>query len=520
MPKKIQVTIAFNQDLESILREKFSPFQDFRIISRSLDARNANRGRVPKYNYVVELIREQEDFTNWQEEFSSLNNKQQIKPIIVGLGPAGIFAALRLLEYGIPSIIVERGAPAMERMLAISKYWRYGQLDEDNNVCYGEGGAGLFSDGKLITRIKSPYVKYVMQKLVAFGAPEYIAYESNPHLGSNKMRRLIGQITKWLTDQGCTIFYHTRMSELLYSADKKQVRGIRCHDGREFYGSDVILATGHSAKDVYQRLLEDNLELTPKDFAIGVRIEHPRTQINHLQFGKFAKYLPAARYRLSYHNQQSDRGCFSFCMCPGGHVLSTSTEVDGLVVNGMSNFHHNSKWSNAALVVAVKQGVDFAREGDPVARCLDAINYQREIEQKAYQRSVEFATGKELPAMRARDFLLGQKSKSLPASSIPSKTFSDDLTTLFPEVIVTHLQQALEKFNRQIKGFLSADALLIAPETRTSAPLTIVRDKQKLHATKIRNLYPCGEGAGYAGGITSAAVDGIRVVEMLLSRFH
>jgi uncharacterized FAD-dependent dehydrogenase len=398
-------------------------------------------------------------------------------------------------------------------MLAISKFWRHGEFDLDTNVCYGEGGAGLFSDGKLITRIKSPHVQYVMNRLVDFGAPPETAYVSNPHLGSNKIRALINKISEFLLSGGSEILYHTRVIALLY--EDKKVVGVKTSDGKTYLSDQVILATGHSAHEMYEHLQENKVAMAQKDFAVGVRIEHPRKTIDFLQYGSFCESgeLGAARYRLSYENSASKKGTYSFCMCPGGYVLSSGTDADGIVVNGMSNFARNSPWSNSALVVTVKAGVDF-----PQDKLLSGMDYQKKIEQKAFQVSKEKASGRELPAQRVHDFLAKKISNTLPKNSSPSDLVSCELGEILPNMVTENLRAALEKFDHQMKGFVSKEAVLMAPETRTSAPVTILRDRETLESTSHAGLYPCGEGAGHAGGITSAAVDGIKVVMSILKK--
>jgi uncharacterized FAD-dependent dehydrogenase len=506
------------QEVDAALRKIVPDFIEYRILSQSLDARGAPRGRSPKILYRLEVRRQGEVFKNREETFKNLGHLKT-KPLIVGAGPGGLFAALRFAEYGIPCVIFERGGRAGERMKFISKYWRHGIFNDDNNVCYGEGGAGLFSDGKLITRVKSPYVQYVMNKFVHFGAPPETAYISNPHLGSNKIRALINKITDYLIERGTEIHYDARVSELIFNKqDPSKIDGVRLKDGREFFSDHVILATGHSAREVYTHLKEANVAMKAKDFAVGVRIEHPRRIIDFIQYGKFAENgeLGAARYRLSYENKELQKGTYSFCMCPGGYVLSSGTDADGIVVNGMSNYARNSKWSNAALVVSIKAGVDF----DPSKDVLAGMDYQHDIERKAYEASLARATGREVPYSGLKDFLDGKISdpNNLPITSCPSGVFAHDLHSLLPGGVAPYLQEALGKFDGLMKGFVSNEARLLAPETRTSAPITILRDSQSLESISHRGLYPCGEGAGYAGGITSAAVDGVRIAMSILKK--
>lgn len=513
MPKKYQFQLPFDVDLDKYVKKEFPEIREFRTISKSLDARGAPKGKRPVFHYILDaLISEQDKFPR-PEVFTKIGPLPS-RPIIIGAGPGGLFCAVRLAEYGVPSIIIERGDEASKRMLHIAKFWRYGELDKETNVCYGEGGAGLFSDGKLITRIKSNLVQYVMNKFVDFGAPPETAYESNPHLGSNKIRNIITQISNWLRKEGTEIRYNTKVNELII--DSQKVVGVILSNGEKIYSDHVILSTGHSAQDLYKHLVDKNIAVKAKDFAVGVRVEHPRRYMDKLQHGKFCESpeMGAARYRLSWHDKWSDHGVYSFCMCPGGYVLSSGTEKDGIVVNGMSNFARNSPWSNAALVVSVKSQTDL-KEKDLLA----GMRFQHEIEQKAFELSKKFATGRELPAMTIKEFFSGKlDDRPLPKTSSPSGVFKADIRKIFPDFIVEHLKNGLLEFNKDLPGFTYEDALLIAPETRTSAPLTILRDKETLVSISHDGLYPCGEGAGYAGGITSAAVDGVKCALSVLKR--
>lgn len=511
MTNRLQFTLPFDNDLDQYLYEKYPDVTDYRILSKSLDARKSNLGRAPKYHYVLETIGKEDSFSDFEENFPQLNNNKSM-PLIIGAGPAGLFCALRFAEYGIKTMIFERGDRANNRMKHISKYWRYGQLDQNNNVCYGEGGAGLFSDGKLITRIKSPYVKYVMNKFVDFGAPAETAYISNPHLGSNKIRQLIGKMTEFLTQRGHEVKYNSRIEKLLFSEDKSKVIGVKLDCGKEYFSDHVILATGHSAKEIYHHLQESNVSMESKGFAVGVRIEHSRAYIDELQYGDFAQSeLGAARYRLSWEDPETEKGTFSFCMCPGGYVLSSGTEEHGIVVNGMSNYARNSRWSNSALVVAVKPGEDFDDKD-----VLAGLKYQHIIERNAYEASASLASGKEVPSQTIQDYLSDSLKNELPKTSCPSGLVKTNLGDILPESVNYHLKNALNIFDKKMKGFVTDKGTLMAPETRTSAPVTILRDKKTLISLSTSGLYPCGEGAGHAGGITSAAVDGIKVAMSIL----
>jgi uncharacterized protein len=511
MPKKYQFELPFDVDLDKHVKKTYPEIREFRTISKSLDARGAPRGKKPIFHYILDALITADDVFPQPAKFPKLPELKK-PPIIIGAGPGGLFCAVRLAEYGIPSIVIERGDEAGKRMLHIAKFWRYGELDPETNVCYGEGGAGLFSDGKLITRIKSDLVQYVMEKFVDFGAPADTAYVSNPHLGSNKIRTIITQISNWLRAQRCDIRYNTRVEEILTEGDKAV--GVKLSTGETLYSDHIVLATGHSAQDLYHHLEKIKVAMKPKDFAIGVRVEHPRRYIDALQHGKFceAPEMGSARYRLSWHDKWTDRGVYSFCMCPGGYVLSSGTEKNGIVVNGMSNYARNSPWSNAALVVSVKADRDLKDHS-----LMAGLNFQHDIEQKAFALSKKHATGRELPAMTIKEFMEGKlNDKPLPKTSSPSGLFKADIREIFPAFVIEHLKKGLAEFNSDLPGFIYEEGLLIAPETRTSAPITILRDKQTLISQSHKGLYPCGEGAGYAGGITSAAVDGVKCALSIL----
>lgn len=513
MSKLVQFQLDFDQDLEFYLNKTYPGFADYRIISEALDARGANRGKKPINNYNIELIYPGESFKTFEEKFHKVKDFKTT-PIIVGAGPGGLFCALRLLEYGIPSILIERGDRAHNRMKHIAKFWRYGEFDPENNVCYGEGGAGLFSDGKLITRIKSPYVQYVMNKLVEFGAPPETAYTSNPHLGSNKIRALINKITDYLLSKGCKIHYNTRVDELIYSKDNSKIEGVVLNNGTKIYSEYVVLATGHSAKEMYFHLKDNKVALKAKDFAVGVRVEHQRSLVDFIQYGKFSKNeLGAARYKLTHQIKSSEKGVYSFCMCPGGYVLSSGTDADGIVVNGMSNYARNSHWSNSALVVTVRAKEDYS-----IDDVLGGHYFQHAIEKKAFEASKEIASGKEIPSQTLTDFLDNSTKSLLPKTSCPSGIFSYDLRRILPDFVHNGLHEGLLNFDKKMPGFVSKDAILLAPETRTSSPVTILRNRQTYESESHIGLYPCGEGAGHAGGITSAAVDGVKIAMSLIAK--
>ena len=530
----ISIKLPFDQSLKHYFLKKYPGFK-YRIHSQGLDCRHAPRGRTPHFHYRLEVVALDQEFQAYTPYFpptispfvASLKEapykgtnplQGRKRPLIIGAGPAGLFAALRLLEYGIPSELFERGAPVSERMLAIARFWRLGDLDPENNVCFGEGGAGLFSDGKLITRIKSPHIKYTLAKLIEFGAPPEILYTKNPHLGSNKIRRIIQALVAYLTQRGCKIHYHQKVSEILFDKEQK-VTGLRVDSGQVFKGQELILATGHSASDIYQHLEKQNVSMRPKDMAIGIRIEHPRRHLEKIQFGPYFQRpeLGSARYHLT-HNLHADsekekRGTFTFCMCPGGYVLSSGTDREGIVTNGMSNSGRNSPWSNAAVVTTVK-----THDYDQGLGVLKGLAFQKELEKKALILSGQNAPHR-LPGLNLTDYLenkMGERSKKIQKStSSPSKMLATPLYKIFPEFINQQLKAALKKFQQLIPGFICDSSTVFAPESRTSSPVTILRCSKTKQSLSHPGLFPCGEGAGFAGGITSSAVDGVNVADQL-----
>ena len=329
MSKVLQnLEIPIDQDLEEKLALLMPSYGEYRILRQSVDAR---RRHSPHFVYSVEVSEAGEKLTRPDFPIDKVSFTPKEKPLIIGSGPAGLFAALRLVEKGIPCHLFERGSDSGERIKGINKFWRYGELDPRNNVCYGEGGAGLYSDGKLITRIKSPEIPYVMHRLVKFGAPEEIQWLSNPHVGSDRIRRVIPKLRQYLLENGCQIHFNTKVERLL--TEGKQITGIETEHGEKFLSPHVVLATGHSAEDMINHLHEIGVFLEGKSFAMGLRIEHPQNMINEIQFREFADHpkLGAANYKLAHHDKDSDVGVYSFCMCPGGYVLSAGTEADSIV---------------------------------------------------------------------------------------------------------------------------------------------------------------------------------------------
>ncbi|MBR2125735.1 MAG: FAD-binding protein [Akkermansia sp.] len=432
--------------------------------------------------------------------------------IIVGSGPGGLFAALRCLELGLRPVVLERGRDVFARSLDLQPLHAGAYVTEESNYCFGEGGAGTFSDGKLFTRAtKRGPVMEVYGTFVAHGASPDILTDAQPHLGSDKLPDIIKAMRHSIIAAGGEVHFSTRVDGLLRSADGKRLRGVRSADGREWVGHAVILATGHSARDVYRMLHAEGLTLEQKTFAVGVRIEHPQALIDtaqyHLRPGEARpEELPAARYTLA--TNIDDRGVHSFCMCPGGHIVPAATANDEVVVNGMSLSARDSYWANSGFVVTVKP--------EDTAACAAEHGVLAGL---AWQKQLEIATAQagggqlRAPAQRAVDFLAGRVSATLPQSSYEPGLTSHDLHALLPDFVSRRMREGLQFFNRKLRGFAGEDALLIGCETRTSSPLRIPRDPATLQHVDLPGLFPCGEGAGYAGGIVSAALDGRRCAE-------
>ena len=430
--------------------------------------------------------------------------------VIVGCGPAGLFAALRCLESGMRPVLIERGKDASARRFDLAPILREGRVIEDSNYCFGEGGAGTFSDGKLYTRAtKRGPVADVYRILVAHGAPKRILTDAHPHIGSNLLPNVVMAIRRSIMDAGGEVLFRTRVVDLLVSGGR--ARGVLAADGREVEGASVILATGHSARDIYRMLAARKIRLEAKTFAVGFRIEHPQPVIDRAQYhmkpGETRhQLLPAARYRLA--TTIGGVGVHSFCMCPGGWIVPAATENDEVVVNGMSLSRRDSPYANSGMVATV--GPDdvkaFARQHGVLA----GMAFQKELERTAKTAG---GGGQVAPAQRVTDFLEGQISRDLPETSYFPGVRSAALHELFPDFLMKEMRQGLRMFGRKIRGYISNEALLIGFETRTSSPVRIPRRDDTLEHPDVPGLIPCGEGAGYAGGIVSAALDGMRAAE-------
>lgn len=501
--------VGLDEDLKEKLAWLTPNYTDFRILRKSVDARRSSDAH---FVYSIDVYENGEKPLDPAFDIERVSLPQGFeRPIIVGSGPAGLFAAVRFAERGIPCVLLERGSVGAKRIQAINQYWRYGKLDPNNNVCFGEGGAGLYSDGKLITRIKSPLIPYVMDRFVRFGAPEEIRYLSNPHVGSDRIRRVIPKMREYLTANGCEMLFDAPMTRLL--VEDSQVVGVEIADGRQFRSSHVILATGHSAEDVFDHLQSIGVFMEGKSFALGLRIEHPQKLINRIQYRRHADHpaLGAANYRLAHHDDSTGVGVYSFCMCPGGYVLSSGTSADGVVANGMSNYHRNSPFANSAVVVSIDHEKRFGA-GD----VFGGMRFRRSLERAAFDAVQRAGGSHQIPVQNVVSFLEGTGGEALKSSS-PSGVVHTRLDQLLPEDITHRLRLSLEQFNRHMRGFITREAQFHGVESRTSCPIRITRDSSTLESVSHRGLYPTGEGAGYAGGITSAACDGIRVAEAIVA---
>lgn len=489
-----------------------------RTLRRSIDARQ----RDIYVNLSVRVfINEQPPQDEFQPvEYHDVSDRPQV--IVVGAGPGGLFAALRLIELGLRPIVVERGKNVRDRKKDLARIRPEQRIDPESNYSFGEGGAGAYSDGKLYTRSKKRGDgEKILRVFCQHGASPSILSDAHPHIGTDRLPRVIENMRETILRHGGEVHFETRMSALLIqnSTFKIQhgsapyVEGIACADGREFRGP-VILATGHSARDVYRWLYDNGIELEAKGLAVGVRLEHPAELIDQIQYhNKHGRgnYLPAAEYSLV--QQVDGRGVYSFCMCPGGFVVPAASGPEQIVVNGMSPSNRNGRWSNSGMVVELRpedvKQIQDEGEGD----VLKMMHYQEELERTCWQQGNMRQTA---PAQRMADFVNNRLSYDLPPSSYAPGLISSPLHFWMPEPIRHRLQQAFQTWGRQKHGFLTNEATVIGVETRTSSPVRIVRNPDDLQHIRLRGLFPCGEGAGYAGGIVSAGVDGERCAEAAL----
>lgn len=484
---------------ERLKREFNDPALELRL-KRSIDCRHS-----PVYRYRCELYEASDSFEAYTlPEYKDVHAAPEV--LVVGAGPAGMFAALHLLMLGLKPVILERGKDVHSRKRDLALLSREGLLDEDSNYCFGEGGAGTFSDGKLYTRSsKRGDNREVLEQFVRFGASEDILIEAHPHLGSDRLPKIVENIRKCILEHGGEYHFNSRVCSIKRKGEKRIE--LACKDGKAFEAEAVILACGHSGKDVYELLESLGGQLQAKGFALGVRVEHPQSLINEAQYkGQWREGFPAAEY--SFVHQVEGRGVFSFCMCPGGVLVPSSTEYQSVVLNGMSNSFRSSPWANSGVVVQIEPE-DIA--GDSPLRLLD---FQMQVERDMW---AQVQSGFTAPAQRMVDFCKGRISSALPRTSYAPGIKSVALHEALPGAVSRRLRKVFPQV--KIKGYYTNEALLLGVESRTSSPVRLPRDSQTLEYYSFPGIFPCGEGAGYAGGIVSSAVDGIRAAESVAQRF-
>ena len=483
---------------------QFQDIQHVRILKRSIDARQ--RRIYINLNVRVYMNELPKDDAFAPVTYQDVSDRQQV--IVVGAGPGGLFAALRLIELGLRPVVIERGKDVHERKLDLAQIARTQQVDDESNYCFGEGGAGAYSDGKLYTRSKKRGdTEKILRVFCQHGASTDILADAHPHIGTDRLPKVIENMRNKIIRCGGEVRFKTKMTRLLIEGDT--VAGVKCvtssGEEQEFLGP-VILATGHSARDVYRLLSDSHVEMEAKGIAVGVRLEHPSMMIDQIQYHRRegrGRWLPAAEY--AFVTQVDGRGVYSFCMCPGGFVIPAATGPEQIVVNGMSPASRGTQWSNSGMVVEVRPD-DV--EGDDVLRVL---RFQEQLERECWQQGNHKQTA---PAQRMADFVNNRLSFDLPKSSYAPGLISSPLHFWLPASVAGRLKEGFKTFGRQAHGFLTNEAVMIGVETRTSSPIRIVRDRDTLQHVRIRGLFPCGEGAGYAGGIVSAGVDGERCAEM------
>jgi len=525
MQKKISLKLLPHEAAESNIINHYiaqalsvapAEISGVQFIKRSIDA----RGKQPWINITANVF-VNEPFGDIPFQKITFKDVQKTgNPVlIIGGGPAGLFAALRLLEHGIKPIILERGKDVRARRRDLALLNKEGIINPESNYCFGEGGAGTYSDGKLYTRSnKRGDIQRILNLFVQFGAEEKITYESHPHIGTNKLPHIITAMRKQITDSGGEFLFEKKLVD--FQTDKDGIHSAITADGNTFKASEIILATGHSARDIFLLLSQKQLLIEQKPFALGVRIEHPQSIIDSIQYHCINRgaFLPPASYNLV--EQVNNKGVFSFCMCPGGIIAPAATDNEELVVNGWSPSKRNNPFANSGIIVQVEekdllQYKGYDKDQKTIPQDLLAMYFQQSVERKAY-----IAGGGKFvaPAQRMVDFSNGKFSANLPSCSYLPGINSVSLNELLPPFVHKALQQAFKDFGKKMRGYFTNEAVVVATESRTSSPVRIPRDEKLFHHPQLKNLYPCGEGAGYAGGIVSAAMDGERVANAIIEK--
>ena len=498
---KLYISTIEDLDINSIT--------SIRIVKRSIDARQRNVMVNLKVQVFINEVAPNKPLVA-PIKYNNVSNCKEA--VVVGAGPAGLFAALRLIELGVRPIVVERGKNVDDRLKDVAKISREGIVDPESNYCFGEGGAGAYSDGKLYTRSKKRgSIDRILGIFHQHGASEDILVDAHPHIGTDKLPKVIKAMRETIISCGGEVHFATKVTDLLIKDN--EVIGVKCSDDA-FYGP-VILATGHSARDIYTMLKSRSVAIEAKGIAVGVRLEHPQHLIDCIQYhnknGR-GKYLPAAEY--NFVTQVDGRGVYSFCMCPGGFIVPAASDADQLVVNGMSPSNRGTKWANSGMVVEINP--EDLPEEFKIHEELCMMKYQEYVERICYEAA---GNSQKAGAQRMLDFVEGRPSKDLPNTSYAPGIQTSRLDKWMPLYISNHLRKGFKVFGRSARGFLTNEAIVIGMETRTSAPVRIPRDNAELNHINIKGLYPCGEGAGYAGGIVSAAIDGERCAEALFSHY-
>ena len=504
-PEHIHSESYINEQICRELNLRIDDIRHIEVLKRSIDARKPQI----KYNLKVAVYID-EDFEDVREFFypKKVHNSEVV--VIIGAGPAGLFAALNALELGLKPIIFERGKDVRSRRRDLKAIHQDHQVNPDSNYCFGEGGAGTYSDGKLYTRSKKRgNVKKALEWFVHFGADKDILVDAHPHIGTNKLPKIIQQMRETIIENGGEVHFESKLTDLLI--ENKAVKAVIINGDQQVHCDNLILATGHSARDIFELLNEKGVQLQAKPFALGVRIEHPQDLIDKIQYhGRLSdEQLPPASYALV--TQVKGMGVYSFCMCPGGIVAPCATQPGEVVTNGWSPSKRNNPYANSGVVVQIQPEDLYenkADENDPFI----CLKFQQKVEQDCWE-----AAGKTqaVPAQRLIDFIEGRISHDLPETSYQPGLVAVDLNKVLPEMIASRLKLAFEDFGKKMKGYLTNEAVLHAPESRTSSPVQIPRDDVTLEHVEISGLYPCGEGAGYAGGIISAAIDGMKCMSKI-----